>query len=103
VEIFTAQGAPLVSLTPVENLKKFNQRGFKYFVWTPLGSTVKIYIHFFFKFTLRCKQSDMVPIKIIVSLTPVANFFSGFVNTGDKFAMVSLILVVHLDLGFSEK
>ncbi len=42
--------------------KILNQGSFKYLVWTPLGSRVNILIHFFFKFTLRCKPSDIVPI-----------------------------------------
>jgi hypothetical protein len=41
-EIFTAQGAPPVSLTPVANVKIFHQKSFNYFVWTPLGSTIII-------------------------------------------------------------
>ncbi len=36
---------------------------FTYFVWTPLGRRVNIYINFFAsKFTLRCLQPDIVPI-----------------------------------------
>jgi hypothetical protein len=41
-EIFAAQGAPPVSLTPVANEKIFNQKSFNYIVWTPLGSRVNI-------------------------------------------------------------
>jgi hypothetical protein len=66
--------------------KNFNQTIFNYFVWTPLGSRVNIYINF-------CLQ-------IPVSLTPVANlppvsttlaklvakFAAGVVDTGGKFA-----------------
>ncbi len=40
----------------------FNQKSFNYFVLTPLGSRINIEINFSFTFTLRCKQSDIVPI-----------------------------------------
>jgi hypothetical protein len=40
-EIFTAQGAPPVSTTPVANGKIFKQKNFNNFVWAPLGSRVK--------------------------------------------------------------
>jgi hypothetical protein len=42
-EIFAAQDALLVSLTPVSNKKK----RFKCFVWAPLGSSVNIQTNFF--------------------------------------------------------
>jgi hypothetical protein len=42
-ETFAAQGAPPVLLTPVANGKTSIQRNFNYFVWTTLGSKVKIY------------------------------------------------------------
>ncbi len=43
--------------------KIFNQKNFNYFVWTPLGSRVSIYIYIFaFKFTFRYLQPDTVPI-----------------------------------------
>ncbi len=51
-EIFAAQGAPPVSLTPVANEKIFNQKNLKFLVCTPLGS----------RFPLRCKQSAIVTI-----------------------------------------
>ncbi len=40
-EIFAAQGAPPVSLTPVSNGKFFNQKSFNYFAWTPLVVEVR--------------------------------------------------------------
>ncbi len=86
---------------------------------------------FFFKFTLRCKQSDNVPIIChwcqiyrrcrtggnlplvslalaanlpLVSLTPVANLLLVSTTLAvAKFATVSLILVVHLDLLISPR
>jgi hypothetical protein len=61
-------------LTPVSNGKIFSQKSVVYFVGTPLGRRVNIKIIFFFKFTLRFKQSDTVPIiSPPVSLTLVAN------------------------------
>jgi hypothetical protein len=41
-EIFAAQGAPPVSLTPVANGKIFNHKSVNNFVWTPLGSRVNL-------------------------------------------------------------
>jgi hypothetical protein len=42
-EIFAAQGAPLVLLTPVANGKKSSLiKVFDYFVWTPFGSRVSL-------------------------------------------------------------
>ncbi len=42
--------------------KIFSQHSFKYLVWTPFGIRANISTIFFFKLTLRCKQSDIVPI-----------------------------------------
>ncbi len=39
-EIFAAQDAPSVLLTPVANGKNLQLETFNYFVWTPLGSSV---------------------------------------------------------------
>jgi hypothetical protein len=50
---------------------------------------------FAFKFSLRSQQPDVVP-----------KFAAGFVDTGGNFAArvnVSLILVMHLDLGISPR
>jgi hypothetical protein len=44
--IFAALGAPPVLLTPAANGKNLQPEKFKFFVWTPLGSRVKIYINF---------------------------------------------------------
>ncbi len=75
MEIFAAQGAPPVSLTPVPNKKKFQSVKFYYFFWTPLGSRVSIYIYIFlqvhFKLSAVWYCSHCLP---PVSLTPVANW-----------------------------
>jgi hypothetical protein len=42
MEIFAAQGAPAVLLTPMANGKLFNQESFNYFVWIPLSRRVNI-------------------------------------------------------------
>jgi hypothetical protein len=63
-----------MSLTPVANRKIFNQKSFNYLVWTPLGSRINITVIFSFKFTLSCKQSDIVLI-----------ICTGVVDHGDKF------------------
>ncbi len=91
------------------------QKSFNYFDWTPLGSRVNILINFF-KFTLRCRQSDIVPIichqcrwpqwQIATSSTTQAvyqwqNLPPMSLITGGKLPPVSLILVVHLDLQIS--
>jgi hypothetical protein len=60
-EIFTAQGWPPVSLTPVAKENKLQSEIFlNNFVGTPLDSRVNIYKNFAFMFTLR--QPDIVPI-----------------------------------------
>jgi hypothetical protein len=112
----------------------FSQKSFNYFIWTPLGSRINIQINFSITSTLRCKQSDIVPIiypgvidtagnlppvlfspmvnqqPVLLTLVanlrpvsttpvvPVAKSISGVVDTGGKFAPVSLITVVHIDL-----
>jgi hypothetical protein len=78
------------------NKKIFNQKSFKYFVWIPLGSRYKKIDTFFFKFTLRCKHSDIVPFIITTGINDTTSI-------GGKFTSVSLILVVHLDLGIFVK
>jgi hypothetical protein len=61
-EISAAQGAP-----PIKKI--FNQKSFKYFVWTPLGSRINKIYAFFFKFILRCKHPDIVPFIITTGIT----------------------------------
>ncbi len=68
--------------------KIFNQKSFKYFVWTLLGSRVSMYVDKFFS---SSKQSDIVP------------FAAGVIDTGEKFATVLLIPVEHLDLQISPR
>jgi hypothetical protein len=68
VEIFAAQGAPPVSLTPAANEKILQSENFFYFFFINLEICS-------FKFTLRCQQSDIVPI-----------MFAGVIDTGGKFA-----------------
>ncbi len=54
--------------------KKFNQKNFHYFFWTPLGSRVSIKINFFFKFIFKCQQFDHYSHCLpAVLFTPVAN------------------------------
>ncbi len=72
--------------------KYFNHKSFNYFVWTPLGSRVNLWIHFAFKFTLRSQQPDIVPYLPSVLLISVANL-----------APVTLIPVVHLGLEISPR
>jgi hypothetical protein len=74
--------------------KIFNQKSFYYFVWTPWVVELKSGEIFFFKFTLRRKQSDIVPITSLLplSLTPVTNLLT-----------VLLIPVVHLHLWISPR
>ncbi len=54
MEIFAALRAPLLSTAPVTNGKIYDQKSCRYFN--------SMWINFFFKFTLRCKQSDIVTI-----------------------------------------
>ncbi len=62
-EIFAAQGASPVSLTPVANEKKSsNWKKFNYFVWTPLGSRVNIYVNFCLQVHFKYLQPDIFPI-----------------------------------------
>ncbi len=77
--------------------KIFKQKNFNYFVWTPLGTRVNIYINFClqvqFKMTAAWYYTHYLP---PVSLTPAANlppaswyrwqFATGVVDTGGKFA-----------------
>ncbi len=90
-EIFAAQGAPSVLLTPVANGKIFNQKNFNYFVWTPLGSRVNIYIDFCLQVHFK-ESAAWYCFHPPVSLTPVKNL-----------PPVSLIPEVHLDLGISPR
>ncbi len=52
-----------------------NHKSFLYFVWTPMGRRVNIKINFLYKFNLRCKQSNIVPIfchRAVANLPPVS-------------------------------
>ncbi len=66
----------------------FNHKSFKYFIWTPLGSTVELtyrYI-FAFKFTLRSHQPDIVPIICRRCRWFWRQIATGVVDSGGKFA-----------------
>ena len=73
--------------------KIFKLKNFNYFVWTPLGSRVNIYINFClqvqFKMTAAWYCTHYLP---PVSLIPVANL-----------PLVSLLPVVHLDSRISPR
>jgi hypothetical protein len=96
--ILAAQGAPLVSLTPMANGKNLQPERFSlfhYFFWTPLGSGVSREIDFFFKFilSLSCHQFDncfhsLPP----VSFTPVANLLPVLLTPGTNLIPVSTTL-----------
>jgi hypothetical protein len=95
VEIFAAQGVPPVLLTPVANGKIFNQKNFKYFIWTPLGSKVVNFclevqvcsLIFFPYFATSINNNSETGQNLLpVLLIPVAIL-----------PPVSLIPVVHLD------
>ncbi len=89
--IFAAQGAPLVATGKI-----FNQKNLNFLVWTSLGIRSNIQINYFpSNFSLRCKQSDIVP--IVTTPTPVANLppvllipvaicHRSLADTGGKFA-----------------
>jgi hypothetical protein len=66
----------------VANGKIFNHKSFNYFVWTPLGRRVNLYI-FAFKFTLRSQQPDIVP---------GGKFAAGVVDTSGNLPQVSTTL-----------
>ncbi len=73
-----------MSLTPVANEINLQSEKLKLFSWV-----LDKYI-FFFKFTLRCQQSESVPLPTL-STTPavlVAKFAAGVIDTGGKFATV---------------
>ncbi len=54
--------------------KIFNQKNFTYFVWTPLGSTVDIYLSFCFQVYFKVPAAWYCCHYLLpVSLTPVAN------------------------------
>ncbi len=92
-EIFAAQGAPPVSLTPVANEKKIQSEKFLFFFLGHLRLVeLTCWLIFSFKFPLLCHQSDIVSIicyrcqwhrwqichrcrwyRWQISLTPVAN------------------------------
>ncbi len=65
-------------LTPVANRKNLKSENFNYFVWTPLGNRVNIYINFAFKFSLRSLQPDIF----------FPYFATGINDTGGKFEKI---------------
>ncbi len=85
--------------------KIFNPKSFNYFVWIPCSHYLPL--------VLLTPAVNLPP----VSLTPVANFptvsttlaklvakfAAGVIDTGGKFAPVSLLPVVHLDLRISPR
>jgi hypothetical protein len=85
-----------VSLTPVENKKIFNRKVLNILFGHLWGCRVNKMDTFFFKFTLRCKHSDIVPFTITTGINDTSNIVG-------KFTSVSLIPVVHLDLGIFVK
>jgi hypothetical protein len=84
-EIFTAEGAPLVALTPVANGKNLQSEIF-IISFGHLLDTVSIKINFFFKFILSCQQFDncshcLSPVS--TTLAKLAEkFASDFVDSG---------------------
>ncbi len=90
---------------PLENGKIFHRKSFNYFVWTTLDSRINILIDISFKFTLRCKQSDIVPIVCHQCHCHqwqiyrqccwyLWQFATSVVDTSDKFAAVSTTTAV---------
>ncbi len=78
-EIFAAQSAPPVSVTPVANEKNLQQKSFNYFVRTPLGRRVNTQIIFFLQ----------VPFKM-EAVWYCSNFLdAGIVDTGRKLPTLS--------------
>ena len=78
--------------------KIFNQKNFNYFVWTPLGRKVNIYINFSLKVHLKVSAawycSHYLPPVSVTQVELVTNFAIGVIDTVDKFA--------HLDLRISQ-
>jgi hypothetical protein len=112
VEIFAAQGAPPVSLTPVANGKNFQV------VIMLFGHLWEVeFTHryiFAFKLNLRSQQPDIVPIiyhrwqichqyqqHYQMSLILVANLPPVSLKQVANLPLVSLIPVVHLIIGYS--
>ncbi len=93
-EIFSAQGSPPVSLTPVANEKIFSQKNL---VGTPLNSRVNMYINFCLQVHLRYLQPAAWYCSLVChrSWTPVAifNFNSTKGNWWQNFPPVLLIPV----------
>ena len=81
-EIFTAQRAPPVSLTPMANEKNFNQKSFNYFLEHLCIVELTCSYIFSFKFTLRYQQSDIDP--IICRYSIVDTGVSSTSGTGGK-------------------
>jgi hypothetical protein len=54
--------------------KIFRQKNFNYFVWTPLGSRVNMYINFCLQAQFKMSATRFCSLYLpLVSLTPVAN------------------------------
>jgi hypothetical protein len=106
-EIFAAQVAPLVSLKLMANGKKTSIGSFRCFDRTQLGSGVNIKVIFFFEFTLRYKQSDIIPIFLpLISTTMVVNLPSVpkvKLIPVTNLPLMLLTLVVLLDLRISPR
>jgi hypothetical protein len=79
--------------------KIFDQKSYDYFVWTPLGSGVKYRYFFSFKFTLMCKQVDIVTIIYHRGVIDTGGkFTTSVIDIGGNFPLVSLTLVENLPL-----
>ncbi len=83
-EIFTAQGAPLVSRTPGANGKNINMKSFDYIARTLLDSRPNIKINFFLQVSPRprWKRWQFAPSVINTS----GKFAACCIDTGGKFA-----------------
>jgi hypothetical protein len=64
--------------------KIINQKSFKYFVWTPLGSRVNIKINFFSFPSLLSDVSSLILLPLF-AMTPVGHQRQPFI-TGGKYA-----------------
>jgi hypothetical protein len=87
-EIFAVQSAPTSVVDTCGKWKKiFNQKYFNYFVWTPLGRRINIYINFclqvHFKVSAAC--SHYLPPVSTTQAELVAKFDTGVIDTGGKF------------------
>jgi hypothetical protein len=113
-EIFTVQGAPPVSLTPLVNRKNLQAEKISIILFGHLWVVEWTYKFFAFNFTLRCLQPDIVPIIChgcqghkwkwwqnlpSVSLIPVANLLPvSLIPAAILPPVANLTPVVHLAL-----